>query len=226
VNALTVFDDDGAGPNPPRLFIGGHIDNWIAQPQQSGFEDVAVWDGTQISFPVGLPFGIGSGAFVTAMTVGHEGSRPVLYLGTEHWTFQGYAGFVQGMPYSLVRYDGHTTSTLGGGVYGPLPAECCDFPIFAGVYALTEVPTRNGPGLFVGGSFSHLDGGATTAKNMAVWTPARSADFNGVDGLTVQDIFDFLNAWFAGDSATDVNNADGVTVQDIFDFLNIWFAGC
>lgn len=25
-----------------------------------------------------------------------------------------------------------------------------------------------------------------------------TADFNGADGITAQDIFDFLNAWFAG----------------------------
>jgi uncharacterized membrane protein len=51
------------------------------------------------------------------------------------------------------------------------------------------------------------------------------ADFNG-DGLAVDDIFDFLNAWFAGDPRTDFNGVDGVTVQDIFDFLNAWFVGC
>jgi hypothetical protein len=41
----------------------------------------------------------------------------------------------------------------------------------------------------------------------------------------VQDIFDFLNAWFAGSPAGDFNGG-GLTVQDIFDFLNGWFAGC
>ena len=51
------------------------------------------------------------------------------------------------------------------------------------------------------------------------------ADFNGVNGITVQDIFDFLNAWFNLDPATDFNGS-GVSVQDIFDFLNAWFAGC
>jgi hypothetical protein len=51
------------------------------------------------------------------------------------------------------------------------------------------------------------------------------ADFN-LDGvLSVQDIFDFLNAWFAGNPATDFNGA-GISVQDIFDYLNAWFAGC
>ena len=52
------------------------------------------------------------------------------------------------------------------------------------------------------------------------------ADFNGVDGLNVQDIFDFLAAWFAGDPRADFNGVGGITVQDIFDFLAAWFAGC
>ena len=43
--------------------------------------------------------------------------------------------------------------------------------------------------------------------------------------LSVQDIFDFLNAWFSNDSAADFNG-NGLSVQDIFDFLNAWFAGC
>jgi hypothetical protein len=51
------------------------------------------------------------------------------------------------------------------------------------------------------------------------------SDYNGVDGISVQDIFDFLNAWFAGDAAADFDGVNGLEVQDIFDFLNAWFAG-
>lgn len=51
-------------------------------------------------------------------------------------------------------------------------------------------------------------------------------DFNNSGSLSVQDIFDFLNAWFAIDPRADFNLANGVTVQDIFDFLAAWFAGC
>jgi formylglycine-generating enzyme required for sulfatase activity len=53
-----------------------------------------------------------------------------------------------------------------------------------------------------------------------------SADVNGVDGVTVQDIFDFLAAWQLGLTSADFNGAGGVTVQDIFDFLTAWNAGC
>jgi hypothetical protein len=55
---------------------------------------------------------------------------------------------------------------------------------------------------------------------------ACAADFNGVGGLNVQDIFDFLAAWFAGDPRANFNGTGGITVADIFDFLGAWFAGC
>jgi hypothetical protein len=41
----------------------------------------------------------------------------------------------------------------------------------------------------------------------------------------VQDIFDFLGAWFGGNTMADINGG-GLAVQDIFDFLTAWFGGC
>jgi hypothetical protein len=52
------------------------------------------------------------------------------------------------------------------------------------------------------------------------------ADINGAGGLGVQDIFDFLSAYFAADPRADFNVSGSVTVQDIFDFLAAYFAGC
>ena len=56
--------------------------------------------------------------------------------------------------------------------------------------------------------------------------PTCPADFNGVGGVTVQDIFDFLGAWFQNDARADFNGAGGITVQDVFDYLSAWFTGC
>ncbi|MCC6320934.1 MAG: hypothetical protein IT438_05790 [Phycisphaerales bacterium] len=53
-----------------------------------------------------------------------------------------------------------------------------------------------------------------------------AGDFNGGDGASVQDIFDFLAAYFAGLGSADVNRSGDVTVQDIFDFLAAYFEGC
>jgi hypothetical protein len=59
-------------------------------------------------------------------------------------------------------------------------------------------------------------------------TPCCYADYNKTAGITVGDIFDFLNDWFAGRKFAIVAG-DGETgqlnVQNIFDFLNDWFAG-
>lgn len=52
------------------------------------------------------------------------------------------------------------------------------------------------------------------------------ANINGVGGLTVQDLFDFLALYFAGDLTADVNANGVLTVQDIFDYLALYFAGC
>ncbi len=52
------------------------------------------------------------------------------------------------------------------------------------------------------------------------------ANFNGQNGLTVQDIFDFMAAYFAQDPRADINASGAISVQDIFDFLAAYFAGC
>jgi DNA-binding beta-propeller fold protein YncE len=52
------------------------------------------------------------------------------------------------------------------------------------------------------------------------------ADFNHSGGASVQDIFDFLTAYFSNDPRADVNHSNAVSVQDIFDFLGMYFAGC
>jgi hypothetical protein len=52
------------------------------------------------------------------------------------------------------------------------------------------------------------------------------ADYDADGVLSVQDIFAYLNAWFAGSPDADFNGNCTLEVQDIFDFLNAWFAGC
>ena len=79
-------------------------------------------------------------------------------------------------------------------------------------------------------------GNTSSTPASSTFTTIAPGDFNMDGSVTVQDIFDFLSAWFAmctgqagppcnGRSA-DFNNSGSVTVQDIFDFLNAWFSGC
>jgi hypothetical protein len=72
-------------------------------------------------------------------------------------------------------------------------------------------------------------GGLGNACNAAMnnVAPCCYADFNKLGGVSVQDIFDFLAAWF-GSSPFARFGGDGTGVsgvQAIFDFLAAWFAG-
>lgn len=52
------------------------------------------------------------------------------------------------------------------------------------------------------------------------------ANFNGINWLTIQDLYDFLAAWFARTSRADLNASGDVTLQDLFDYLHAYFVGC
>jgi hypothetical protein len=76
--------------------------------------------------------------------------------------------------------------------------------------------------LYVNSSSTCNSGGSTT-------TPCCYADFNKSGDLSVGDIFDYLNAWFAASPFARIGS-DGtpgpLAVADIFAYLNAWFAGC
>jgi hypothetical protein len=62
--------------------------------------------------------------------------------------------------------------------------------------------------------------------NQSITISSCPGDANADGRLGVDDIFAFINTWFAAASGADFN-ADGViAVQDIFEFLNAWFGGC
>jgi probable HAF family extracellular repeat protein len=52
------------------------------------------------------------------------------------------------------------------------------------------------------------------------------SDFNHDGSTTVQDIFDFLAAYFSQDTRADFNADHAISVQDIFDYLAAYFTGC
>jgi hypothetical protein len=78
-----------------------------------------------------------------------------------------------------------------------------------------------------------LSGGVYSLRGGFITPVPCSPDFNGVGGVSVQDIFDFLADWNSQVSggpimiaSADFNGIGGVTVQDIFDFLAAWNNGC
>lgn len=88
-------------------------------------------------------------------------------------------------------------------------------------------PGPRAAGLFVVGEFTGA--GGIPSPGIARWgppLPACRADFNGAGGVTAQDLFDFLAAWFADLPVADFNISGGLSVQDVFDFLAAFFAPC
>jgi hypothetical protein len=65
----------------------------------------------------------------------------------------------------------------------------------------------------------------SSASSEAIYTVC-PADFNGSGMSSVQDLFDFLAAFYALDPRADINGSGLISVQDIFDFLAAYFAGC
>jgi hypothetical protein len=108
-----------------------------------------------------------------------------------------------------------------------------------GQFAITSSTIDCGGGSSSGGAFvvtgtigqpdagPALTGGAfTLSGGFCTPSAACAGDFNNSGSISVQDIFDFLSAWFAALPSADFNHVNGITVQDIFDFLAAWFAGC
>ncbi len=118
------------------------------------------------------------------------------------------------------------TATGGGGTCGGPTGVCCRGATCS--TTLTSSAACTGSlvvGQTAGASFPT---GATCNSTGVTNTPCCYADYNKAGGVTVNDIFDFLNDWFAGSpyANTGGNGSGGVlAVQNIFDFLNAWFAG-
>ncbi|MCC6320543.1 MAG: hypothetical protein IT438_03800 [Phycisphaerales bacterium] len=99
------------------------------------------------------------------------------------------------------------------------------------VIVATDLPPQDGDFNDPGETAIFVQGAAGVSfpeniRSVLFIGPACVGDFNGTGGVTVQDIFDFLGAYFANDPRANVNTVGGVSVQDIFDFLAAYFAGC
>ncbi|MFN7021925.1 MAG: GC-type dockerin domain-anchored protein [Phycisphaerales bacterium] len=85
------------------------------------------------------------------------------------------------------------------------------------------------PGTVTLGLFKGSSPGSITLSGLPTPGGAFScpADFDGSGGApTVQDIFDFVDAYFTVNPAADFNRDGSVTLQDIFEFLTAYFTPC
>lgn len=69
-------------------------------------------------------------------------------------------------------------------------------------------------------------GAATSCQFASNPVTCCPANYNQVNGVTVQDVFDYLTDYFNGHPDANFNGINGVSVQDIFDFLFAYFQGC
>ncbi|MFN7020142.1 MAG: GC-type dockerin domain-anchored protein [Phycisphaerales bacterium] len=96
----------------------------------------------------------------------------------------------------------------------PLGA-CCEGAV---CLTLTE-PECRGPGRIFEGP------GSPCNQYPQTTTPCCLADFNHQAGVTIQDLFDFMSAYFAGSPTADINRSGVISVEDIFNFLEAFFRG-
>lgn len=57
-----------------------------------------------------------------------------------------------------------------------------------------------------------------------VCPPSCAGDFDNSGDASVEDLFAFINAYFAGSPAADIDNSGTLDVGDLFGFIVIWFA--
>lgn len=230
-------------------------DTWSQAPNMSNLRAGCAlysWDGRPYAVSGGLTTYLGSsevldgGAWVTGPVPVH-GARSFAFDGNHNWLVRstGFNGVYRAFT-EVMRVEGGAEPTgacclgtsciittlenctingwayMGDGVscepdpcsVGPATGACCNGTV-CGIATATDC--ANGGGVYQG------DGTACGAPGNP--TTCCPANWNGVGGVEVQDIFEFLSQWFAGNP--DALNFGGVPgVPAIFAFLTVWFAGC
>lgn len=162
----------------------------------SGFVTLTVPEGTS-------PFTVAAPAAGATLDAG---------VNTVSWTVGGTNAPPISCATVTIRFSDDDGATFGA-VLGTFPNTGSAQAVFPGAVAAARVRID-------------ADGGVFFAVSGGFAVRPCPGDFNGQGGVTPQDIFDFLNAYFAVDPAADVNGSDDVSVQDIFDFLGAYFVPC
>ena len=204
VQAFAVFDNDGTGPQAPRLFAGGKFSK--AGGTDAGL--VAQWDGNAWQ-PVGGSFTPGPNGSLFADDDGlkalsvldlNDGNGPLLYAGGSFVEAENVTSAI-----ALARWNGTNWSGVGGGV-GESHAT-----------ANTLVAFNNE--LYVGGNFLTAglydsqngclpQNGCVNAKRIAKWNPITntwSQVGTGFDNGEVLTLAVFQNELYAGGDFTLTN---------------------
>ena len=166
--AFCAFDEDGAGPNPPALFVGGSF----TSAGGVSANNIARWDGVAWS---ALGSGLG-GTFsnppeVEALVVFDDGTGPALFVGGTFTT----AGRVS--VNNIAKWNGTSWSALASGVNHV-------------VRALAVFDDGTGAQLIAGGQFNSAGGnpaGQIARWNGTSWSSLLGGVSSAVFALTVFD---------------------------------------
>ncbi|MFG0284467.1 MAG: GC-type dockerin domain-anchored protein [Phycisphaerales bacterium JB039] len=163
VFATQLFDEDGAGPLPPALFVGGKFQAAGGVP----VDGLARWDGERWSkVGAGLAASTGPGRVtVFAMTVFDDGRGPALYVAGSFNSAGGEEAW------NIARWDGAEWTAVGPGLGNTVESLC----VFD-----EDGPGPKRPALFAGGQFNSVSGGEPyTLRTIGRWDGAAWTDVGG-----------------------------------------------
>jgi hypothetical protein len=141
VHALAVFDEDGPGPLPPRLFAAGEFLNAGGAPASH----VARWDGVAWA-PLGAGFDLSARCLATFDPDGPGPANPVLVAG-------GTVTLAGGGPANrIARRDGSTWTNFANGHTGPV----LSLAVFDDDGGGPLVPRQYAGGVFAGGGLNRI----------------------------------------------------------------------
>jgi len=190
VNALAVFDEDGAGLGGPALFAAGDF-----RPNGLPGSLIARWNGSVWSSVGG---GL-TGTSASALAVHNDGSGPALFVGGTFSSADGITAM------NMARWNGTAWTGLGGGLLA-----ISINGAFSRVTAMASFEGR----LYVSGLFDTA--GDQPASCIAAWTGQSWLPVGGgLDrpALTMQPFFDGVRTdlYIGGDFTT----ADGAVAERI-----------
>lgn len=98
----------------------------------------------------------------------------------------------------------------------------CSTTLVTAGACLSSLPPNSG----AGAEFISIASGCNASP--AATTPCCFADVNKAGGVSLDDLFIYLNIWFQGSIYADIsgNGAGAPNLDDLFAYLNVWFAGC
>lgn len=222
IEAMEIFDEDGAGPMPSALYVGGYTFRPVLDGQP--LCSVAKWDGVSWR-----SIGADLGGRTTSLVVFNDGAAgPRLYAG----------GTAQpGINY-LARLEGTAWVTAHGGIGAP------GGPPFPSVFGLHA----HGGKLYVGGDFDYVGQSQVACSGFAAYVgcaaPGCVADVAGGlncpgggacpdGGVTIDDMLAYLEWYSTGVLLADIDDGSftnrpdgGVTIEDMLFFLSRFEAGC